>query len=112
VGLHRLLPINLVKEGQDPDELGRDRIVGSRGGHQPASGRPASSESDSQRYGDSPGGNRGGLGLAVARGFTEATGGALRAEDTPGGGLTMVLAVPTAPARRPEEPDLPATAAH
>jgi two-component system sensor histidine kinase KdpD len=36
----------------------------------------------------------------------------LRAEDAPGGGLTMVLAVPTAPARRPEKSDLPATAAH
>lgn len=30
-----------------------------------------------------------GLGLAVARGFIEATGGQLRALDTPGGGLTM-----------------------
>jgi two-component system sensor histidine kinase KdpD len=35
-----------------------------------------------------------GLGLAVARGFAEAVGGTLRAEDTPGGGLTMVLTVP------------------
>lgn len=32
-----------------------------------------------------------GLGLAVARGFAEAMGGTLNAEDTPGGGLTMVL---------------------
>jgi two-component system sensor histidine kinase KdpD len=37
-----------------------------------------------------------GLGLAVARGFTEAIGGTLVAEDTPGGGLTMVLSVPFA----------------
>lgn len=35
-----------------------------------------------------------GLGLAVARGLTEAMGGSLRAEDTPGGGLTMVVALP------------------
>ena len=35
-----------------------------------------------------------GLGLAVARGLTEAMGGTLTAEDTPGGGLTMVLSVP------------------
>lgn len=35
-----------------------------------------------------------GLGLAVARGFAEAVGGTLRAEDTPGGGLTMVVTVP------------------
>ncbi|WP_328768659.1 ATP-binding protein [Streptomyces sp. NBC_00286] len=38
-----------------------------------------------------------GLGLAVARGFAEAMGGTLDAEDTPGGGLTMVLTLPTAP---------------
>lgn len=40
-----------------------------------------------------------GLGLSVARGFTEAMGGALTAEDTPGGGLTLVVALPAA--RRP-----------
>ncbi|MEU9869329.1 DUF4118 domain-containing protein [Actinomadura sp. NPDC048021] len=49
-----------------------------------------------QRLGDSPRGTGVGLGLAVARGFTEAMGGALRAEDTPGGGLTMVFALPAA----------------
>ena len=38
-----------------------------------------------------------GLGLAVARGFAEAMGGTLAAEDTPGGGLTMVLTVRAAP---------------
>lgn len=38
-----------------------------------------------------------GLGLAVARGLAEALGGGLRVEDTPGGGLTMVVAVPRAP---------------
>ncbi|MER6419762.1 sensor histidine kinase KdpD [Streptomyces sp. NPDC001137] len=61
-----------------------------------------------QRYGDSPRGAGVGLGLAVARGFTEAVGGTLHAEDTPGGGLTMVLAVRTAPERLPQQPDLPA----
>ncbi|ALV32815.1 sensor histidine kinase KdpD [Streptomyces sp. CdTB01] len=44
-----------------------------------------------QRYGDAPRGAGVGLGLAVARGFAEAMGGTLEAEDTPGGGLTMVL---------------------
>jgi two-component system, OmpR family, sensor histidine kinase KdpD len=37
-----------------------------------------------------------GLGLSVARGFTEAMGGTLRAEDTPGGGLTVVVSLPAA----------------
>ncbi|MDQ0913472.1 two-component system sensor histidine kinase KdpD [Streptomyces canus] len=49
-----------------------------------------------QRYGDAPRGAGVGLGLAVARGFAEAMGGTLNAEDTPGGGLTMVLTVPAA----------------
>ena len=35
-----------------------------------------------------------GLGLAVARGFVEAMGGELTAEETPGGGLTMVVRLP------------------
>ncbi|MEV5464069.1 sensor histidine kinase KdpD [Actinospica acidiphila] len=59
-----------------------------------------------QRYGDAPRGDGVGLGLAVARGFAEAIGGTLHAEDTPGGGLTMVLAVRTAPGRRRERPDV------
>ncbi len=46
-----------------------------------------------QRLGDrTPGGV--GLGLSVAKGFTEAMGGTIRAEDTPGGGLTMVISLP------------------
>ena len=47
-----------------------------------------------QRLGDSPQGAGVGLGLAVARGFVEAMGGELVAEDTPGGGTTMVLSLP------------------
>ena len=50
-----------------------------------------------QRLGDAPAGTGVGLGLAVARGLTDAVGGTLEAEDTPGGGLTMVLSVPLAP---------------
>lgn len=38
-----------------------------------------------------------GLGLAVARGFVEAMGGAMVADNTPGGGLTMRIRLPLAP---------------
>ncbi|MGI5141838.1 MULTISPECIES: ATP-binding protein [unclassified Streptomyces] len=63
-----------------------------------------------QRYGDAPRGAGVGLGLAVARGFAEAVGGTLDAEDTPGGGLTMVLTLPVAEQRAPQ-PSAPATTA-
>lgn len=46
-----------------------------------------------QRLGDTPSGQGVGLGLAVARGLTEAMNGTLTAEDTPGGGLTMVVSL-------------------
>ncbi|WP_432054657.1 ATP-binding protein [Streptomyces sp. bgisy022] len=61
-----------------------------------------------QRYGDAPRGAGVGLGLPVARGFVEAMGGTLDAEDTPGGGLTMTVtlrAAGTVPrSTRPVEP--------
>jgi two-component system sensor histidine kinase KdpD len=44
-----------------------------------------------QRVGDRSSGEGLGLGLAVARGFVEAMGGDVSVEDTPGGGLTMVI---------------------
>jgi two-component system sensor histidine kinase KdpD len=47
-----------------------------------------------QRLGDIPQGEGIGLGLAVARGLTEAMDGTLTVEDTPGGGLTFVLNLP------------------
>ena len=46
-----------------------------------------------QRRGDSPGGL--GLGLAIAKGFTEAMRGMLSVEDTPGGGATFVFSLPS-----------------
>ena len=43
-----------------------------------------------QRLGDAGQGEGVGLGLAVAKGFIEAMGGEIEADDTPGGGLTIV----------------------
>jgi two-component system sensor histidine kinase KdpD len=47
-----------------------------------------------QRLGDTDNTTGVGLGLALARGFTEAMGGTLNAEETPGGGLTMAVTMP------------------
>ncbi|WP_078913029.1 MULTISPECIES: sensor histidine kinase [unclassified Streptomyces] len=49
-----------------------------------------------QRLGDHDNSTGLGLGLALARGLTEAMDGTLTPEDTPGGGLTMVLSLPVA----------------
>lgn len=51
-----------------------------------------------QRFGDTDNLTGLGLGLALCKGFTEGMGGTLEAEDTPGGGLTMVVALPIAEA--------------
>jgi two-component system sensor histidine kinase KdpD len=48
-----------------------------------------------QRLGDNPSDGGVGLGLAVARGFVDAMGGELEVEDTPGGGITMVVSLPS-----------------
>lgn len=47
-----------------------------------------------QRLGDTDNSTGLGLGLALSKGFTEGMGGILDLEDTPGGGLTMVLSLP------------------
>ncbi|MFS0792518.1 DUF4118 domain-containing protein [Microbacterium sp. 1P10AE] len=47
-----------------------------------------------QRLGDTDNTVGLGLGLALSRGFAEGMGGTLAPEDTPGGGLTMVIALP------------------
>jgi two-component system sensor histidine kinase KdpD len=49
-----------------------------------------------QRLGDNDPSTGIGLGLALARGLTEAMGGQLFPEETPGGGLTMVIQLPAA----------------
>ena len=57
-----------------------------------------------QRLGDTDNTVGVGLGLALARGLAEAMHGTLQPEDTPGGGLTMVVAVPTATLRPADAP--------
>lgn len=49
-----------------------------------------------QRLGDTDNTTGLGLGLALSRGFVEGMGGTLEAEDTPGGGLTMVVTLAAA----------------
>lgn len=48
-----------------------------------------------QRLGDTDNTTGLGLGLALSRGFVEGMGGTLELEDTPGGGVTMVIALST-----------------
>ena len=48
-----------------------------------------------QRLGDVDNTTGLGLGLALSRGFVEGMGGTIEPEDTPGGGLTMVVSLPT-----------------
>ena len=58
-----------------------------------------------QRLGDVPAGSGVGLGLAVARGLAEAVDATIEVEDTPGGGLTMIVTVPIAAGSGPARPD-------
>ncbi|MGW1544814.1 ATP-binding protein [Streptomyces sp. NPDC002309] len=76
------------------------RVV-DRGPGLPVAGRDRLFE-PFQRLGDTDNTTGLGLGLALARGLTEAMSGTLSPEDTPGGGLTMVVSMPLA-----EKPDAP-----
>jgi two-component system sensor histidine kinase KdpD len=49
-----------------------------------------------QRFGDTDNTSGVGLGLALSRGLTEVMGGTLDPQDTPGGGLTMIISLPSA----------------
>jgi len=63
-----------------------------------------------QRLGDTDNTTGLGLGLALSKGFVEGMGGTLTAEDTPGGGLTMVVSLPVAsPVTEPVEVPVPRT---
>ncbi|CAH0193880.1 MULTISPECIES: DUF4118 domain-containing protein [unclassified Arthrobacter] len=101
---------NAVKYAPDSDIV----LVGAAGGLSPATlgGRPAGELRvidhgrgipaervmemfrPFQRLDDAPQTTGIGLGLAVAKGFTDAMGGSLSAEATPGGGLTMIIRLP------------------
>ncbi|MEV0486748.1 ATP-binding protein [Streptomyces sp. NPDC050508] len=80
------------------------RVV-DRGPGLPTTGRETLFE-PFQRLGDTDNTTGLGLGLALARGLTEAMNGTLTPEDTPGGGLTMVVSLPLA-----ERADLAASTA-
>ena len=53
------------------------------------------------RLGDTDNTTGVGLGLALSRGLTEAMGGTLTPQETPGGGLTMIVSLASAATRPP-----------
>jgi len=57
-----------------------------------------------QRLGDTDNSTGLGLGLALSKGFVEGMGGTLEADDTPGGGLTMVISLPVVAPTAPQAP--------
>jgi signal transduction histidine kinase len=104
-----LLDVSRLPAAADrPDlrEPGRAVRGRSRAGH--PGGRPDAVFQPFCRPG-APGDSTGvGLGLPVARGLAETMAGTVEPEDTPGGGLTMVLILPAAPPGPPPIPGAPA----
>jgi two-component system sensor histidine kinase KdpD len=79
----------------DADQVGRSvtlRVV-DRGPGIPTSERARIFE-PFQRLGDRSSDAGAGLGLAIAKGFVELTGGRLELDDTPGGGCTFTITLP------------------
>jgi two-component system sensor histidine kinase KdpD len=87
--------LRVVDHGPGVPEADRDRIFAAF-----------------QRLGDTGSTIGVGLGLTVSRGLTEAMGGTLEPEETPGGGLTMAISVPAAPGPAQPHPDSPARREH
>jgi len=117
--LQRAVVNLLANAARHSPDGGRVRIATSRFGtvvelrvvdHGP--GVPADRREDIflpfQRLGDTDNTTGLGLGLALSKGFIEGMGGTLTPEDTPGGGLTMVIALPIAAASAGPSPEEPA----
>jgi two-component system, OmpR family, sensor histidine kinase KdpD len=99
-----------VRVGASATRDGVELRVVDRGPGLPESARARMFE-PFQRLGDASGSGVG-LGLAVAQGFARAVGASVVPEDTPGGGLTMVVTVPVAePVAEPGPPEDSATTA-
>lgn len=86
--------LRVIDRGPGVDPLDRERVF------QPF-----------QRLGDRSYQAGAGLGLAVARGFVEAIGGRVRLDDTPGGGLTVVVDLAAAGPPEPGDEAVPAVTA-
>ena len=96
---HTLPPARVALQATTAADDGRPRRLLIRvvdHGHGVPTDRHQSLFVPFQRLGDVPNGDGLGLGLAVARGLTETMGGSVNAENTPGGGLTIVIDLPAA----------------
>jgi two-component system, OmpR family, sensor histidine kinase KdpD len=90
--LHDRVELRVIDRGPGIPEADRDRIFAPfqrLGGPDAATDGTRLSAGSGQASGT-------GLGLALSRGLTEAMHGSLTPEETPGGGLTMTVSLPTA----------------